>query len=65
MVRLFGLAMNGVAAIMRAVFLDFQARRVILFILFSRIIAVLALAAGERDDETILFFGHYSATFEF
>ncbi len=56
--NLFGFAVKGVTAVVRAVLFDFQSRSVVLFVLFSGVVAVLALAAREGHYKTVLFLCH-------
>jgi hypothetical protein len=45
-----------------AVSFQFDACRVVLFVLLGRIVAVLALGALERNDHAIFFLCHYADT---
>lgn len=41
-----------------AIFLDLDAIRIIAFVLHRRVIAAFALAASERDDDSVVLLGH-------
>lgn len=56
--KLFRLAVRRVVPAVRTIFLNVHPPGVVLFVLLSRVIAVLALAASECNHQTILFFCH-------
>lgn len=51
--------MHGVALVPGTILFQFDPRRIVLFVFFSRIVSMFALGAFERDDETILFLCHF------
>lgn len=49
--------------IVPTIFFEFDARRVVLFVLFARIVAIFTLGAFERHDQAIFFLCHAFITF--
>ncbi len=52
--------MLSVGAASFAILLDLYAIRIIAFVLHRRVVAALALAARERDDDSVVLLGHCS-----
>jgi len=50
----------SVGAASLAILLDLYAIRIIAFVLHRRVVAALALAACERDDDSVVLLGHCS-----